>query len=147
MRIRIVALSLSALALTAASDHPAIAPDIAQRVSRFKRVEMPFTYDGLSAREQRLVKELIAASQELEDIYWLQNNPADITLYKSLAGRADESEQLARRYLWINGSRFDQIHENEPFIGTEKQAPGRALYPKGLTRGDLEAYVKAHPAQ
>jgi hypothetical protein len=147
MKIRLVALALSALALSATSDHPAIAPDIAERVARFKRVEMPFTYDGLSAREQRLVKELIAASQELEDIYWRQNNPADIALYKSLAGSRDVSEQLARRYLWINGSRFDQIHENEPFIGTEKQRPGRALYAKELSRGDIEAYVKAHPAE
>ena len=147
MKNSLVALILSTLALAATSDQLTIAPDIAQRVARFKRVEMPFSYDGLSTREQRLVKELIAASQELEDIYWRQNNPADITIYKSLAGSRDENRQLARRYLWINGSRFDQIKENEPFMGTDKQAPGRALYPKGLTRSEIEGYAKAHPAQ
>jgi hypothetical protein len=147
MKIRLAFLLVSALTFAASSDELTIAPDIAQRVARFKRVEMPFSYDGLSTREQRLVRELIAASQELEDIYWRQNDPADIAIYKSLAGARDENRQLARRYLWINGSRFDQINENEPFLGAERQPPGRALYPKGISRSDLEAYVKAHPAE
>jgi hypothetical protein len=147
MKSRLAFLLAAVLTLAASSDELTIAPNIAQRVARFKRVEMPFSYDGLSVREQRLVRELIAASRDLENIYWRQNDPADIAIYKSLAGASDESRQLARRYLWINGSRFDQIDENEPFLGTEKQPPGRALYPKGLSRNDLETYVKAHPAE
>src|ERR1051325_4138335 len=145
---RAAAVLLAALALSAAPYDPAkVAPDLRERIARFKRVEMPFTYEGLTARERRLVNELIAASRDLENIYWRQNNPEDIALYNALAGSKDETAQLLRRYIWINGSRFDQIDENQPFYGSEPVPPGRALYPKGLTRDDIENYVKAHPEQ
>jgi hypothetical protein len=45
----------------------------------------------------------------------------------------------------INGSRFDLVHDNEPFVGTERMSPGRGLYPAGVTREQLEAFVQAHP--
>src|SRR3954453_16385146 len=98
-------LLLAVFAVSAAAVDPAkIAPDIEERLAKFKRVEMPFTFEGLSAREKTEVRELIAASQELEDIYWRQNNPDDIALYNSLAGAKDAKLQALRRYLWINGS-------------------------------------------
>jgi hypothetical protein len=145
---RLAALLLFASAISAAPVDPSlIAPDIDERLARFKRVEMPFTFDGLSAREKTLVRELIAAAQELENIFWRQNNAEDIALYNSLAGTKDAKLQSLRRYLWINGSRFDQIEENKPFYGSTPIAPGRSLIAKGLTRDDIEAYVKAHPSQ
>lgn len=145
---RAAAVLLAVLALSATAYDPAkVAPDIRERIARYKRVEMPFTYEGFTARERRLVDELIAASRDLENIYWRQNNPEDIALYNALAGSKDETAQLLRRYIWINGSRFDQIDENQPFYGSEPFPPGRALFPKGLTRDDIEAYVKAHPEQ
>jgi hypothetical protein len=119
-----------------------VAPDLPQRLTRFKPVEMPFTFERFSARERKLINELIAASRDLENIYWRQNSPEDIPIFKSLA----PGDPL-RRYLWINGSRYDQIEENKPFIGTEPMPPGRNLYSRGLTREDIEAYVKAHPAE
>ena len=66
-------------------------------------------------------------------------------LYISLAGSSDPKDEALRRYVWINGSRFDLLDENRPFVGTEPMAPGRALYPQGLTRAEVEAYVAAHP--
>src|SRR5947209_6892030 len=100
-----------------------IAPDLDQRLARFKRVEMPFTYEPFTAREHHLIDELIAASRNLEDIYWRQNSPEDIPIYESLASSKDEKASALRRYLWINGSRYDQIEENRPFIGTTPMPP------------------------
>src|SRR5438477_7968401 len=119
-----------------------VAPDLDQRLARFKRVEMPFTYEPFTAREHRLIDELIAASRDLEDIYWRQNSPEDIPIYLSLA-----PSNTLRRYLWINGSRYDQVEENRPFIGTAPMPPGRDLFPRGITREEIEAYVQAHPAE
>jgi hypothetical protein len=124
-----------------------VAPDIDQRLSKFKPVEMPFTYEGFSAREHKLVDELIAASRDLENIYWRQSNPDDIAIYNSLATSKDPRAKALRHYLWINGSRYDLINENKPFIGTEPMPPGRNLYPRGITRAEIEAYVKEHPEQ
>jgi hypothetical protein len=140
--------TIAAIFLAAAvSSTLTVAPDIEQRVARFKPVEMPFTFEGKSAREKTVINELIAACRDLEDIYWRQNNPEDIALYNKLRASGDPADKRLAHYIWINGSRFDQIDENKPFIGTELDPPGRSLYPKGLTRDDLEAYVKAHPEQ
>ncbi len=123
-------------------DMSQVAPDLPQRLARYKPVEMPFAKDQFTARELRVINELIAACRDLENIYWRQNSPEDIPIYKSLP-----PGDPVRRFLWINGSRYDQIDENKPFIGTEPMPPGRNLYSRGLTRDEIEAYVKAHPDQ
>jgi hypothetical protein len=142
------ALLLLAVSVSAATVDPSlIVPDIEQRLAKVKKVEMPFSFEGMSAREARLVRELVAAAQQFEDIYWQQNNPQDIALWKSLRGTRDPKLQAFQRYLWINGSRFDQLEENAPFYGREPKPPGRNLYPKGISRDEIEAYVAAHPKQ
>jgi hypothetical protein len=142
-------MKLLAIALLAAVslDPSQVVPDIAQRVARFQKVEMPFTYAGMSERERRVVDEMIAACRDLENIFWRQNDPANVALYNSLANATDPKLRDARHYLWINGSRFDLLNHNEPFIGSEPMPPGRSLLPKGLTRDEIEAYVKAHPKE
>jgi len=47
--------------------------------------------------------------------------------------------------LMINGSRYDLLEENQPFVGNDPFTPGRGLYPKGLTREQIEKYVSEHP--
>jgi hypothetical protein len=128
-------------------DWSRVAPDLDHRLARFKRVEMPFDMERFSARERTLINELVAASRDFEQIYWRQNSPADIEIYKSLASSKEARARELRRLLWINGGRYDQIEENEPFIGKDAMPPGRNLYPPGLTRADIEKYVAAHPAE
>ena len=129
----------------AASAGAQVAPDLAQRLEKFKRVPMPFHSVGLTAREKQMVEKLVAASRYLEDIYWRQNDPDGLTLYQSLAGSKNAKDQQLRHYLWINGSRFDQIEQNRPFVGVAPMPPGRGFYPEGLTRKQIEQYVQEHP--
>ena len=44
-----------------------------------------------------------------------------------------------------NGSRFDLLDENRPFVGKQPLPPGRALYPEGATRQEIDAWLAAHP--
>jgi len=131
---------LAAIMLTAALSN--VAPDLDARLAKWKPVEMPFSMEDFSAREKKLINELIAASRDLENIYWRQSDPQDIALLNSL-----KKNHPVRRFLWINGGRYDLLEENQPFIGTEPMPPGRALFPTGITRDEIEAYVKAHPDQ
>ena len=122
-----------------------VVPDLAQRLAKFRRVDMAFHSSGLTAREKKLVAKLVDASRHLESIYWRQNDPEALMLYQSLAGSKSPKDQELRHYLWINGSRFDLIDENRPFVGTTPMSPGRGFYPEGLTRKQVERYVQAHP--
>jgi hypothetical protein len=124
-----------------------VAPDLAARLAKFRRVQMPFRAEGLSAREQQLVRKLVEASGYLESIYWRQSDPEGLTLYQSLLSSPNRRDAQLRRYLWINASRFDLIDDNKPFAGTQAMPLGRGFYPADLTGAQVEKYVKEHPEQ
>jgi hypothetical protein len=127
-----------------------IAPDLPQRLAKWKPVEMPWTGAGLTARERQLVDKLVEACRQLESIYWRQSDPQALALYQTLAGgktaAAVPNAAALRRLLWINGSRYDLLDENRPFVGKQPMPPGRALFPEGATRQEIDAWVAAHPA-
>ena len=106
---------------------------------------MPFNSAGLSANEKKMVLKLVDASRHLDSIFWRQVDPDGLELYKSLQNSTNASDAELRRYLWINGSRFDLFDENKPFVGTERMPLEAGFYPKGLTREQIEKYVKEHP--
>ncbi len=134
----------------AASGAPAnlkVVPDLAERLAKFRRVQMPFRTTDLSLRDQKLVRKLVEACGYLESIYWRQSDPDALTLYQSLASSQNRRDVELRRYLWINASHFDLIDNNKPFVGTEPMPPGRGFYPAKLTREQVEQYVQQHPEQ
>lgn len=122
-----------------------ITPDLKQRLAQFRQVEMPFHSVGLTAREKQMVLKLVDASRYLDDIYWRQVDPEGLELYKSLEGSANPRDAELRRYLWINGSRFDLFDHEKPFVETKSKSPDSGFYPQGLTRAQVESYVAAHP--
>ena len=159
MRVRLAVLFAIALmsSLAEAQTKPVslkVVPDIAQRVAKFKPVEMPFNAQGLTPRERQLVDKLVEANHSIEAIYWRQNDPEALTLYQQLAGSKEERDQLVRKYIFINAGRFDLLEDNQPFVCAPSQAeggrcpsmyPGRGFYPQGLTREQVEPFVQQHP--
>ena len=122
---------------------PAASPEAI--LAKFQRVRMPYRSTHLSARQRRMVQKLVEASQYLEDIFWRQSDPDGLTLLQSLAGSKDPHDAALHRLLMIFGSRYNLVDDNRPFVGAEPMPPGRGLYPRGLTRGQIEQYVKDHP--
>jgi hypothetical protein len=122
-------------------------PDLGQRLARFKPVKMPFDPAAFSQRERDLIDQLVIACRELESMYWRQSDPDALALYNALEPDKAPLALNLRRYLFINGSRFDLVDGNTPFFGATPMPPGHALYPAGLTRADIEAYVARNPAR
>lgn len=102
---------------------------------------MPLDTSGLSLQEKQVVSSLIAASQQIDSIYWRQSDPGGLAL---LLRTRDHD---LKRMLTINGGRFDLIGGNKPFVGNEAAPPGRALYPRNLTAEKIREYVEKHPGQ
>jgi hypothetical protein len=127
------------------SAHLQVTPDLDQRLAKFREVRMAFDRSGLTAREQKMIEKLAQACRFLDDIYWRQLDPEGLDLYRSLEGKTDKRAVDLRRYLWINGSRFDLFDEEKPFVGNMPMSPGRGFYPRGLTREQVEQYVQQHP--
>ncbi len=122
-------------------------PDLPQRLARFKMVQMPFDGSTLTAQERKMVDQLVAACGFLEQMYLRQSDPDGLAMFTSLAGVDSPAARDVRRYFTINGSRWDLVNENQPFVGGAAMPPGRALYPADLTREQVTAYVAAHPDQ
>src|SRR5689334_1943114 len=83
-----------------------IAPDLNDRLSKWRVVTMPFESSHLNSKERRLVSRLADASQYLDDIYWRQSDPEGLAIYKSLKGSRDPEALRLLRMLVINGSRY-----------------------------------------
>jgi hypothetical protein len=127
--------------------HEPIHEDLAAQVAKFKLVSMPFSVVGLSEQERNMVYKLVDASRQLELIYWRQSDPKGLELLKKVSGCNQVQNQKLRRFLTINGSRYDLLEGNKPFVGNDPFPPGRNLYPAGITRAEIEAYVAKHPAK
>ncbi len=72
------------------------------------------------------------------------------------AGSTHDLDQALLKMLRVNGSRYDLLNNNQAFACRQNEAvggacppapPGRALYPPGVTREQIEQYVAAHPGQ
>ena len=127
------------------SAHMQVVPDLERRLARFRQVHMPFDASGLTAREQKMTAKLVDACRYLDDIYWRQVDPDGLQLYQALEGKTSKQDVNLRRYLWINGSRFDLLDGQKPFVGATPMPLGRGFYPQGLTRDQIEQYVRLHP--
>jgi len=122
-----------------------VAPDLDQRLAKWRPVKMPFNASALTPKERSLVDKLVEASHYIEDIFWRQSDPEGLDLYLRLKGSTNPEDEKLRHLIFINGGRFDLLEDNQPFVGTQPMPPGRGFYPEGLTRQDIESYAKAHP--
>jgi hypothetical protein len=123
----------------------AAVPDLDKRLARFKPVRMPFNAEGLSAPEREMVDQLVIALRHLENIYWRQSDPEGLALYNALQKMDTPQAKNLAHYIFINGSRFDLVDENRPFIDISPMPAGHALYPANLTKAELDKYIAAHP--
>src|ERR1700694_2987787 len=129
------------------SSHPAPTENIAAQLAKFRPVGRPYNPAGHSAREVSMVRKLAEAVHYSESIFWRQSDPEGLTLYKALANCPGPAEKQISHYLLINGSRYDLLEGNKPFLANTVYEPGHALYPAGTTRQEIEDYVAAHPAK
>jgi hypothetical protein len=112
----------------------------AQRLAQWKKVDMPFHGEGLSAKERQMVDKLVEACRLLNSVYWRQSDLEGLALLKSA------KDPVIKGLLATMGSRYDLLDENRPFVGNTPFLPGHELYPHDLTRAQIEEYVKQHPA-
>ena len=123
------------------------APGLDKRLAQWKGYPITFDEQRLAPRERQMLEKLVLAARYLEDIFWRQSDPQALELLEALRGKKDATSSKLTRLLTIMGSRFDLLAENAPFVKGAVFSPGRGLFPHGLTRDEIEQYVKQHPEQ
>ncbi len=102
---------------------------------------MPYRREGLTGNERQLVEKLVDACRWLEGAFWEQGDPDGLRLYKTT------KDPRLQRLLMIHGGRYDLLNDHKPFVNAPAKPPGGNLFPPDLTKAELDAYVKAHPAE
>ncbi|MCX7862430.1 MAG: Zn-dependent hydrolase [Bacteroidales bacterium] len=101
---------------------------ISDRLHQYAEVELTTDISAFSATEKELLKHLIDACNEIDNIFWIQSTGKikDSTLV--LAKTPEEKE-----YCIINYGPWDRIRDNEPFIeGVGKKPIGAGFYPHDI---------------
>ncbi|HKW12032.1 MAG TPA: hypothetical protein VJO33_16720 [Gemmatimonadaceae bacterium] len=127
--------------------HDVATKDLGPQLARFRRIKMLFSTSGLSAQDVHMVQKLVLAAEFVDSIYWQQNDPVGLALYHTLSNCPSALDQQLARFLMISGGRFDLLDENKPFVGNDTLDAGRQIYPAGIARQEIDAYLEAHPAK
>jgi hypothetical protein len=137
----------AATAFPQSSQQPLSAPNLTALLAKFKPVKMHFDSSHLSDREKQMVAKLVDAAGLLDCIYWRQSDPEGLKLYLSLANSKNPQDRMVRELLKINGSRFNQIDNDKPFVGTDPAPPGRGFFWVGMTHEKFDDIVSKQPGQ
>ena len=102
----------------------------------------PLTTDlsVLSENECRMLPHLIAAGDQMEQIFWMQAYGDRDELLESI------DDPALREYAKINYGPWDRIGGNEPFIeGVGAKPAGSGMYPKDMSKEEFEAAAAVNP--
>ncbi len=101
---------------------------IEDRLNQYAEFTLKSDLSSFSSQEKEMLKLLIDACKEIDEIFWYQSTgkPKDSTL--ALAQNEKE-----KRYCIINYGPWDRIQDNEPFIeGVGKKPIGAGFYPHDI---------------
>ena len=120
--------------------------EIQERLAQFAPVTLSFDESLLDDDQRRVVRELVRASDQLDDIFkrqaWRGN--ADPTAFVPL----DDSPEsdATRQYYRIMYGPWDRLAGEEPFIdGAGHKPHGAGFYPENMTRDEFEEWIAANP--
>ena len=103
--------------------------------------------DHLSPGERKAVAELVAAGAPLQRIYERQLHRQALTAYRALEARRPIREYLLSLYrLWQGPIATDLDNRREPFLPVEPTVPGKNVYPWGVAKERVEAFLTTHEA-
>ncbi len=88
------------------------------------------------------VKHLLAATDAIDDLFWLQGSAG--VDYRSQLSAMGDDEELKEMFLFNRGP-YDRFNNNKPFLITEPEPAGKGFYPFDLTQQEFVDYISRHP--
>lgn len=135
MRIlRTLALSTALFALTGAAFAQPSVPLKPNEYVKYAEVKLTSNLRHLNANQKLALKEMIAAAQIMDKLFWRQS-------YGEPEGlKALTSDPQALKYAQINYGPWDRLQGNRPFVeGVGEKPLGAQFYPADMTKEEFEA--------
>jgi hypothetical protein len=107
----------------------------------------------LTAGERQAVSKLLEAGRIFQKLYEEQRHAqaeSSLSALERLAGRSPspEVQNLATLYRLFQGPIATTLeNKREPFLAVEPTVPGKNVYPWGVKKEEVEAFLAAHPEE
>ncbi len=99
---------------------------------------------GLSEAEHAVVRNLLEAGQLFQELYEIQKHPDAERARESLA---DGSPQALLYRLYQGPIGTNGGNQRAAFMDVRPETPGKNVYPTGVSREEVDAFLAAHPGQ
>lgn len=146
---------LCVLPAVACSTNPTIPADaeeqkaqkspLQQEIEKFAPTDIGVLPDVLTTDDHALLKKLVAASNEIDQIYWRQVYAKNPEIQQRLSESKDPKDVDLLHLFDIMYGPFDRLEENRPFIGTQPKPLGDGFYPEDMTKEEFLTWIKDHP--
>jgi hypothetical protein len=116
-------------------------------LERTQRLRLAPDLSALTAGEREAVRELLLAGERMHLLYMEQRHPQA----RAAAAYLSEHPELtaARDLFQMNSGPIATTLDNtrEAFLSVTAEAPSRNVYPAGVTRETMDAFIAANPAR
>ena len=121
-------------------------------VEKTQTVRLAPDLSHLTEGERRAVAKLLEVGQIFQELYESQRHPEAAEALKQLRtlhlqrGDPMPTEYLLTLYRLFQGPVATTLdNRREPFLPVEAFKPGKNVYPWGITKEEVEAFIQAHP--
>jgi hypothetical protein len=126
----------------------------AEVLGKTQDVRLAPDLSGLGAGEKRAVGHLLKAGAVFQRLYEESRHHqaraalADLQALDAKGGDRERTQALLRLYRLNQGPIATTLdNTREPFLPVDAPAPGKDVYPWGVTREELERFLAAHPEE
>jgi hypothetical protein len=133
--------AVSSAGITASWDAARIDPILA----RTQRLHLAADLSALTPGEQVAVRELLQAGEAMHQLYIAQRHPQAVAASRFVE---DHPELTGVRDLFrLSAGPIATTLDNtrEPFLSVSRETPARNIYPAGVTRETMDAFIAANP--
>jgi len=151
----LAAFAFAVAPLAAQAPAPGRAYTLAQAeeiLGKMQEIRLAPDLSGLSPNERQAVGRLVEVGRIFQDVYEEQRHRSALTVRAALErgdrARGARPENAARHVLYrlFQGPIATNLdNRREPFVAVEPAPPGKNVYPWGLSRAELDAFLAVHP--
>lgn len=128
--------------------------DTAPILEKTREIRLAPDLSRLSEGERAAVGKMLAAGEIFQRLYEDQNHPQALAAREQLdalhrrLGEPESTQNLIDLYRLSGGPIATTLaNERKPFLPVPSAPEGKNLYPAGVTREELDAYLAAHPSE
>jgi hypothetical protein len=118
---------------------------IEERIRRLPATELTFDEALLGERDKPVLKKLVEAARDMDEIFLRQVSPRNPEWLVQLEASEKTGDKALLHYFRIMFGPWDRLEEHRPFMGEEEKPLGAGFYPPDLTKEEFESWLAEHP--